>query len=148
MLRKDLRAIVPNDSVKYMRARGFTNVTGVSEGDTLEVEGLTIEAVHAVHGGKRFPWQGWAETLGYVVKGSQSFYFAGDTDLYDEMSELGPNIDLALIPVWGWGPKLGKGHLDPERAAQAVELIRPRVTTPIHWGGYMTSSLASSSHIC
>jgi L-ascorbate metabolism protein UlaG (beta-lactamase superfamily) len=143
LLRKDLRAIVPNDSVNYMRAHGFTNVTGMSEGDTLEVDGLKIEAVHALHGGKRLPWQDWAETLGYVVTGSQSFYFAGDTDLFDGMADLGPNLDLALIPVWGWGPKLGHGHLDPERAAKAVEIIRPRVTTPIHWGGYMTAALAS-----
>jgi len=36
--------------------------------------------------------------------------------------------------VWGWGPNLGPGHLDPERAAQAVALLRPRYAVPIHWG--------------
>ena len=60
-------------------------------------------------------------------------YFAGDTDLFDGMTELG-ELDLALIPVWGWGPRLGAGHLDPERAAEALALIEPRIAVPIHWG--------------
>ena len=46
------------------------------------------------------------------------------------MSELGPGIDLALVPIWGWGPKLGPGHLDPETAAEALALIRPRLAIP------------------
>ena len=49
------------------------------------------------------------------------------------MADFGP-VDLALLPVWGWGPSLGEGHLDPERAARALTLIRPRVAVPIHWG--------------
>ena len=61
-------------------------------------------------------------------------YFAGDTDLFDGMSEIGP-VDLALLPVAGWGPELGNGgHLDPESAARAAALIRPKVAVPIHWG--------------
>jgi L-ascorbate metabolism protein UlaG (beta-lactamase superfamily) len=43
-------------------------------------------------------------------------------------------LDAALLPVWGWGPTLGPGHLDPERAARAAALLRPRVVVPIHWG--------------
>ena len=43
-------------------------------------------------------------------------------------------IDVALLPVWGWGPRLGPGHLDPERAAEAVARLRPAVAIPIHWG--------------
>ena len=42
----------------------------------------------------------------------------------------------ALVPIWGWGPGLGPGHLDPRGAARAVELLRPRVVVPIHWGTY------------
>ena len=43
---------------------------------------------------------------------------------------------MALLPVWGWGPKLGPGHLDPERAARAAGLLRPRLAIPVHWGTY------------
>ena len=41
---------------------------------------------------------------------------------------------MALLPVWGWGPSLGPGHLDPLRAAEAVARVRPRVAVPVHWG--------------
>jgi L-ascorbate metabolism protein UlaG (beta-lactamase superfamily) len=51
------------------------------------------------------------------------------------MRELG-EIDTALLPVWGWGPKAGPGHLDPERAARAAALVRPRTAIPVHWGTY------------
>jgi len=44
------------------------------------------------------------------------------------------NLDVALLPVWGWGPNLGPGHLDPYRAALALQLLKPRLAIPIHWG--------------
>lgn len=141
LIDKSTHAIVPSDSAKLMRAQGFTNVTGVSAGDELESAGLTVRAVHADHGGKRMPWNETAETIGFIVEGSQSFYYAGDTDLFDEMADFAP-LDLALVPVWGWGPKLGEGHLDPVRAAKAVELLRPRVAVPVHWGGYLPAGMA------
>ncbi len=142
LIDKSARAIVPNDSVKLMRSLGFTDVIGVSAGDEVEASGLRIRATFAAHHGSRMPWNPPAETLGFVVEGSQSFYYAGDTDLFDEMENLADGLDLALIPVWGWGPKLGEGHLDPLRAAKAVELILPRVVVPVHWGGYLPAGMA------
>jgi L-ascorbate metabolism protein UlaG (beta-lactamase superfamily) len=62
-------------------------------------------------------------------------YYPGDTDLFDDMATF-DDIDLALLPIWGWGSTLGTGHLDPPRAAHASELIRPRIVVPIHWGTY------------
>ena len=69
-----------------------------------------------------------------MLEAGARVYFAGDTDLFAGMSEIGP-VDLALLPVAGWGPELGSGgHLDPESAARAAALIRPKVAVPIHWG--------------
>jgi L-ascorbate metabolism protein UlaG (beta-lactamase superfamily) len=50
------------------------------------------------------------------------------------MGELAGSIDVALLPVSGWGPTLGPGHLDAERATEAAAMIAPRVAVPIHWG--------------
>ena len=50
------------------------------------------------------------------------------------MAELRADLEVALLPVWGWGPRLGPGHLTPERAAEALRLLRPRLAVPIHWG--------------
>jgi L-ascorbate metabolism protein UlaG (beta-lactamase superfamily) len=38
--------------------------------------------------------------------------------------------------VWGWGTRVGAGHLDPESAAAAAALIAPAVAIPIHWGTF------------
>ena len=56
-------------------------------------------------------------------------------DSFEGMADLG-RLDVALVPIWGWGPGLGPGHLDPEGAARAVALLRPRLVVPIHWGTY------------
>jgi L-ascorbate metabolism protein UlaG (beta-lactamase superfamily) len=74
--------------------------------------------------------------LGYLIRGSAQLYFAGDTDLFEGMVELGLGLDVALLPIDGWGPRVGPGHLDPRRAAEAVRLLTPRVAVPIHWGTY------------
>jgi L-ascorbate metabolism protein UlaG (beta-lactamase superfamily) len=68
-------------------------------------------------------------------------YFAGDTDLLDDMDGLVEGLDVALLPVWGWGPSLGPGHMDPEAAARAAAMLRPRVAVPIHWGTLFPAGL-------
>ncbi len=46
-------------------------------------------------------------------------------------------LDLALIPVAGWGAKLGPGHLDARaRAAEAARLLHPWIAVPVHWGTF------------
>ncbi len=125
---------MPSGAGAFARGKGFTAVRELEMGESTRVGRLTITAVAAVHPGRRSPWGVEAESVGYVVEGSNRIYFAGDTDLFDAMAELSPGLDLALVPVWGWGPNLGAGHLDPERAAQAVAMLKPRIAVPIHWG--------------
>jgi L-ascorbate metabolism protein UlaG (beta-lactamase superfamily) len=90
--------------------------------------------VRADHDGRRHPFGRDLPALGYLVDGPTRIYFAGDTDLFDEMAALAGRVDLALLPIWGWGPRLPAGHLNPESAARAVALIEPAVAVPIHWG--------------
>ena len=141
-LGRDIPTFVPAGSGAWMRAAGFSDVREIAVGGTASVGSVALRAVTAIHSGYRPPLGPTAPPLGYVVRGSRSVYFAGDTDLFDGMGEFGEPIDLALIPVWGWGPTLGRGlHLDPLRAAQALRLIRPRAAVPIHWGTYWPHAL-------
>jgi L-ascorbate metabolism protein UlaG (beta-lactamase superfamily) len=112
------------------------DVVEVEEGDEAVFGPVTVRALHAEHEGGR-PLRGRGTALGYAILGSRRVYFAGDTDLFDAMEGLVPDLDLALVPVWGWGATLGRGkHLDPERAAEAMRRLRPRIAIPIHWGTY------------
>ena len=136
----DTPIVVPAGGGSWLSGIGFSNVREMAVGDDLAVGGVAVEAVEADHSAFRPPAGPSANPLGYMVRGSRSVYFAGDTDLFDGMGSLarpGEQIDVALLPVWGWGPTLGRGrHLDPERAAHALRLIRPRAAVPIHWGTY------------
>ena len=95
---------------------------------------MSITATPAVHEGRRWRYGTRADSIGFIAAGTQAVYFAGDTDLFDEMAQMAGTIDVALLPVSGWGPTLGPGHLNPERAARAAAIIAPRLAIPIHWG--------------
>jgi L-ascorbate metabolism protein UlaG (beta-lactamase superfamily) len=135
--------IVPVGAGEWLRRSGFPQAQELAIGEAIDVRGIRIDGVPANHSGFRPPAGPTGQAMGFVIHGSSCVYFAGDTDLFEQMSMLpGPKVDVALIPVWGWGPTLGRGrHLDPERAAQALQLIRPRAAVPIHWGTYWPHSM-------
>jgi L-ascorbate metabolism protein UlaG (beta-lactamase superfamily) len=127
------RVIAPAGAKRLVERAGF-QVEELEQGRETDIRGVRVEAVRALHPSERLPVRGpWAEPLGFVIGRQPSVYFAGDTDLFPEMEELA-SLDVALLPVAGWGPRLGPGHMDAERAAQAAAVLRPRVAIPIHWG--------------
>jgi len=130
----DVRVLAPRGAGAWLRRRGLRGAEEISVGASARVGALRITAVPAGHDGRRHRLGPEAETIGFVVRGERSVYFAGDTDLFDTMAEVADGVDAALLPVAGWGPTLGPGHLDPERAAEAAARIRPRIAIPIHWG--------------
>jgi L-ascorbate metabolism protein UlaG (beta-lactamase superfamily) len=134
-LGKKMPVVVPRGLGGLLRKKRFESVLEVEVGETFHIGQVQIRVVPAEHDAGRGPFGVSAPPVGYVVSGSGSAYFAGDTDLFEGMAELGP-VDVGLIPIWGWGPGLGGGHLNPVSAAEAAALVRPRVAVPIHWGTY------------
>lgn len=130
----DVPLIVPRGSGRWLRHVLRRPLIELSPGDEHVIGDVTIRVTFAEHGGS-LPVVGLAQ--GYMLKGEKTIYFPGDTDIFPEMSELGDEaIDLALIPIWGWGPTLGSGHLNPKSAAEAVALLRPKHVIPIHWASF------------
>jgi L-ascorbate metabolism protein UlaG (beta-lactamase superfamily) len=127
------RLLAPAGAGALLRKAGLSSVEELARGDEVRVGDVAVSATPAAHDPRRRPGGARADPLGFIVRATQSVYFAGDTDLFPEMAGLGP-VDLALLPVAGWGPKLGPGHLDPERAARAAGLVGASVAVPIHWG--------------
>ena len=150
LLGPDVRIVVPRGAGAWLRARGFRHVVEVLPGETITHGALRVTAVPAEHAGHR-----WGPRLthgpdtlavGHLVEGGgHRLYVAGDTDLTDAMTLLGERgVDVALLPVWGWGLTLGPGHLDPAGAAEAAARLRPRAAVPVHWG---TLALPGTSHL-
>ena len=131
-LGKELPIVCPKGLAALLRRKRFTHVTTLDVGDEVTIGALAVRAVHAEHDGGRGPL-GSSGELGFVIAGSHTVYFAGDTDLFDDLTAMGP-VDVALVPVAGWGSKVGPGHLDPDRAAEAVRRLQPGIAIPIHWG--------------
>jgi L-ascorbate metabolism protein UlaG (beta-lactamase superfamily) len=140
-LGQNTHLIVPRGAGVWLASKGFANVSEMDVGDVLKVAELEITAVVAHHNGGRLGGP-QAKALGYLVAGRHVVYFAGDTELFADMASFSPTPDVALLPVAGWGPKLGPGHMDPLQAAHAVELLEPRLAIPIHWGTLLPIGLA------
>lgn len=135
MLGTAVPIIAPLGLAAQMRRHGFLRVTEVEAGDEVAVGPVRIQAIHAEHHGFGPPIGATALSLGFVLHGSQRHYFAGDTAYFAAMADLDVGLDLAFIPVWGWGPTAKPSeHLDPLGAARAAAVIRPRYAVPIHWG--------------
>ncbi|GLW49535.1 membrane protein [Streptomyces sp. NBRC 14336] len=134
------RLLVPRGArraVPGLRRLTGLQVTEVVPGDVTEVGGLRIRAVPARHDGRRLPvGRHHSPALGYVVEGEARTYFAGDTGLFDEMADEVGRVDVALLPVGGWGPYLGEGHLDAGRAAEALARLGAPSAVPVHYGTY------------
>lgn len=135
LLGPDVRMIVPIGAGPLMGRLGFEHVDELAPGAGLHAGPVSITATSAAHDGFRPPFGPRAAAVGYLVEaGAARIYFAGDTDVFPGMADLAEGLDVALLPVWGWGPNLGRGHLDPARAAEALRLLSPRYAVPIHWG--------------
>jgi L-ascorbate metabolism protein UlaG (beta-lactamase superfamily) len=136
-LDRSIPVVVPRGLGRLI-AKHFESVLEVEEGDELSFGPLLLRVTPAEHDSRRHPGRVRANAVGYALLGSRNVYFAGDTGPFEGMAGLVPDLDVALLPIWGWGAKLGRGiHLDPLSAANALRLLRPRSAVPIHWGTYL-----------
>jgi len=131
---------------------------GLAPGEWMTVgpaeRGVSVRLVPAVHGARPMPHRPNAAN-GHLVRGpSGVVWVAGDTELYPDLALLsswaGAPVDVALVPIAGWGPRLSPGHMGPEEAAIACRMIGARWAVPVHWntlhlpttdlwpGGWMT----------
>jgi len=126
--------LAPVGTRSLLRGKRFPDVREMSPGDSVRVGSLQITATPAKHEGRRYPWNKNTDALGYLISGSHKLFFAGDTGLFPGLADISEDLDVVLLPVWGWGLHLREDHLSPESAARALQLLKPRFAIPIHWG--------------
>ena len=112
---------------------------GLGDEEWVDIGGSKVQVrlVPAIHHSRPMPHRPNAAN-GHLVRGSAGVaWIAGDTDLYPAMEELatmaGDPIDVAVVPIGGWGPRLSPGHMGPEEAATACRLSGARWAVPVHW---------------
>ncbi len=128
--------LVPRGAAGLLRRLPLVPVE-VVPGDVVPVGDATVLVVPAVHNDTRWPFSRIrGEAVGYVVRGDGATYFAGDTSTFPQMARLPQPLDLALLPVGGWGPWLRGEHMDPEDAAECLAMLDARVAVPLHYGTF------------
>ena len=131
-LRGSPAIVVPRGLGPWARRVVTGDVIEVEAGTRVTVAGLDIDVVPASHWIS--PGAPRAKPVGYVLDAGPRVYFAGDTGRFDGLDRVLTAVDVALLPVWTWGPHRGPGHLGPRSAAQALASAGPTVAVPIHWG--------------
>jgi L-ascorbate metabolism protein UlaG (beta-lactamase superfamily) len=138
--------VVPRGSAAFI-AKGLgrgslQRCVELAPGEEVEVGAVTVKAVEAAHDGGRGPWSRMRSVaMGFVVEGASRTWYGGDTGLFDGMSALGP-LDLALVPVGGWGPTLAAhGHLDPADGAEALRRVKAAYAVPVHYGTFWPAGM-------
>ena len=110
--------------------------------------GVEVMLVRADHEARPMPHRPNGATGMLLRGGGVVVWFAGDTSLHPDMARLpelaGAAVDLALLPVGGWGPRLSPGHMGPDEAADATVRSGARHVIPIHYGTLHPSGWPSS----
>lgn len=99
----------------------------LAPGQTTEFGGVRVIGIPAYNPAKQFHPKA-NDWLGFIVEaGSKRIYYAGDSDITNEMKAL-TNIDIALLPVGG------TYTMNAVEAAEAVKNFKPKQAIPYHWG--------------
>jgi L-ascorbate metabolism protein UlaG (beta-lactamase superfamily) len=133
-LRGEPVIVVPRRLAASVPAGMGSDVVELAAGEHVAIGPLRIHAVPARHWVS--PGAPRALPIGYVIEadGGARVYFAGDTGPLDSNVQATFGVDVALLPVWTWGPHRGPGHLGPRSAAELLARLAPRAAVPIHWG--------------
>ncbi|OLD22383.1 MAG: metal-dependent hydrolase [Acidobacteria bacterium 13_1_40CM_3_65_5] len=129
--------VAPYEVSVWLQGKGLKNVTGMNPGGTLQVFGLSITMVPAIHSSSieedgKMLYLGVA--TGYVIKfeNGLTVYFAGDTCVFGDMRLIAELYQptVAFLPI---GDLYTMG---PEQAAKACELLAIKQVVPMHYGTF------------
>jgi L-ascorbate metabolism protein UlaG (beta-lactamase superfamily) len=125
--------VAAKECVEQLKNLEAAQIKGVAPGDTLSLQGVSIEAVAAYNTNKRFHPRADGKVGFIMTLDNIRVYHSGDTDDIPEMSATKP--DIALVPV------SGTYVMTAEEAARAVnEKIKPKkLAIPMHYGSIVGS---------
>lgn len=119
----------PAKQAEMATAGSFGGVLSLLDGEVL------VKFIPAVHGDsmdtdKGPVYAGRAGGFLISVTNGPSIYHSGDTDLFGDMALLKGKVDMMLLCI---GDKFTMGPVD---AARAVNLVKPMMAVPMHFGTF------------
>jgi L-ascorbate metabolism protein UlaG (beta-lactamase superfamily) len=153
-LDKELLIVSTHQAVKELRKQGFRRLYPLETWEHMVLQRentwLRITAMPALHGpgplntllpetmGSMLEW-GRVSEGGGDPQPKYRLYISGDTLIHDDLVEIPlrfPDINLALLHLGG---ERGIGvplSMDAHQGIQAISIIKPRLTVPIHHSDY------------
>ncbi len=131
------RVIANFEICSWLESKGAQHTSGMNKGGTQEAGTLKVTMTHALHSSGiaddgKLVYGG--EAGGYILHfaGGRKAYFAGDTAVFSDMALIAElyRPELAFLPI---------GDLytmDPEQAALACKLVKPKKVIPMHFGTF------------
>lgn len=125
-------------NARWLRKRGIGGAVGIDGSWAPVADDVEVQLTRADHRHRPMPHRPNGAHGHLVRSPAATIWAVGDTSLFDEMrtlpEPLGRALDVALVPISGWGPRLSKGHMDGEQAAIACAMTGARWALPVHWG--------------
>ena len=140
---RDTRVICPTGLNELLGRWGFSSVTEMTWGESIDYRGIQLSCLPAQHGSGRglfdrneSLWCGWL-----IECGGRRIAFLGDTGYAAFFKDLGHRIgpvDLALIPVGAYRPFwfMHPLHVQPREAVQLHLDLQARLSFAMHWGTF------------
>jgi L-ascorbate metabolism protein UlaG (beta-lactamase superfamily) len=131
------QVVAPHELAVWLEEKGLKRVSGMNQGGTRTVRGLTITMVQAIHSssieeGGEPRYAGLAS--GYVIRFEHglTIYYAGDTALFGDMRLIGElyHPSMAFLPIGG------VYTMGPEQAAKACDWLGVTDVVPMHYGTF------------
>lgn len=125
------------DLTTWAQSKGVENAVGGNKGGTMEVDGIKVTLVHALHSssfrdGDHIVDMG--DACGFVLELENGYkiYNTGDTDVFSDMALIAElhQPDLVMLPI---GDHFTMG---PKGAAKAIQLMGAKRVVPQHFGTF------------
>jgi N-acyl-phosphatidylethanolamine-hydrolysing phospholipase D len=135
------RVVMPLRLGHYLDTSRFAEAIEIDWLQRVEVDGLAITGVPAIHFSKRGLFDRNASLwCGFHVEGQgRAIHFTGDTGYGPVFAEVAPRLrapDLALVPIGAYAPReLMRGsHCTPEEGVQIGRDLGAERLCGMHWG--------------
>ncbi len=125
------------ETCAWLESKGVKNCSGMNKGGSQVAGNVTVTMTHAIHScgildDGKIIYGG--EAAGYVLTfpDKRSLYFAGDTNVFTDMSLIAElyRPSLAFLPIGGLFT------MSPYEAAAACRLLKPKQVIPMHYGTF------------
>ena len=141
VINENTTIIIPEELLTKLLRKGINKnaIITVEPNEKYMAQGIKFETIPAYNTNKTFHpkenyWVGYIITLDGI-----RYYIAGDTDITEENRKV--KCDVAFVPVGG------TYTMNYSEAAELVNIIKPKIAVPIHYGSVVGTKQDATNFI-